>query len=114
MDNYDEAVQPSAEAEGTAPAAKRRQRKPWTEEQKKAAAEKRAERKSMAENLQPGIFVQFGDLETNANGLVEAAKAEFRKEKKRAKITEMELYIKPEERAAYYVINGTFSGKLPL
>ncbi|MBQ9412699.1 MAG: hypothetical protein IJU29_06355 [Oscillospiraceae bacterium] len=107
MEKLDESMEKTA-------APKKRQRKPWTQEQKQAAAARRQEMKDKAENLKPGIFVQFGELESDANALVEAAKAEFRKEKKRAKITELNLYIKPEEHAAYFVINGSFSGKLEL
>ena len=36
----------------------------------------------------------------------------FRKEKKRAQIIEFKLYVKPEERAAYYVVNESFDGKI--
>lgn len=45
--------------------------------------------------------------------LVEAAKADFHTAKKRALITDLKLYIKPEERTAYYVINETYHGKVP-
>ena len=45
--------------------------------------------------------------------LVEAAKADFHKEKKRTLITALKLYVKPEEHMAYYVINGSHEGKIP-
>ena len=48
------------------------------------------------------------DLDT----LVEAAKAGFRQEKKRTPITDLKLYVKPEERTAYYVVNETFNGSV--
>ena len=42
-----------------------------------------------------------------------APKEDFRTVKKRMRITDMKLYVKPEEHAAYYVINGEFNGKVP-
>lgn len=45
--------------------------------------------------------------------LVEAAKADFHKEKKRTLVTSLKLYVKPEEHMAYYVINGSYEGKVP-
>lgn len=95
-----------------APAPAKRTRKPWTEEQKKNAALKRAAAKEKADNLKSGIFVEYGESQVDARALEEAAIVAFRQEKKRARITELNLYIKPEEHAAYYVINGSFSGKV--
>ena len=43
---------------------------------------------------------------------MEAAKAGFRQEKKRTPITDLKLYVKPEERTAYYVVNETFNGSV--
>ena len=44
--------------------------------------------------------------------MVEAAKAEFRQAKKRTPITGLRLYIKPEERTAYYVVNEKYTGSV--
>ena len=80
-----------------------------------AAPKKRSTRKSAAEKTAPSadsVFVQYQNTETDVNALLEQARASFRETKKRTKITELKLYVKPEERAAYYVINGTFEGKL--
>lgn len=60
----------------------------------------------------PDIFVQYSGDEVNTAALVDAAIVQFRAVKKRARITDLKLYIKPEEKAAYYVINGEFSGKV--
>ena len=87
-------------------------RKPMTPEQKAEAARIRAERKQMAENLKPEIFVQFQETQADINELIDRAKAAFKSEKKRTRITDMKLYVKPEERAAYYVINEKSEGKI--
>ena len=48
----------------------------------------------------------------NLDALVEAAKANFRQAKKRTLITDLKLYVKPEERTAYYVVNEKYSGSV--
>ena len=87
-------------------------RKPMTPEQKAAAAEARAVEKAKADNLKPEFVMQYQGDEIALVTLVEAAKADFRASKKRTPVTELKLYVKPEERTAYYVINGKNEGKI--
>ena len=63
-------------------------------------------------HLKPTVIVQFQGAEVDLDTLVEAAKADFRQEKKRTPITELKLYVKPEERMAYYVVNGKHNGSV--
>lgn len=93
---------------------KRGGRKPMTEAEKEAMAKQRAEIKAKAESMVPSLTLQYQGADTDLAGLVEAAKADFKAKKKRTPITELKLYIKPEDGAAYYVINGAFDGKVPL
>ena len=79
---------------------KRPGRRPMTAEEKEAAAKLRAAEKEKADHLKPELI------------LAEAAKADFRSIKKRTLVTSLKLYVKPEEQAAYYVINGDFTGKV--
>ena len=58
------------------------------------------------------VLVQYPEVEVDIDELKERAKAAFREEKKRTPIKDLKLYIKTDERAAYYVINEKFSGKL--
>lgn len=60
----------------------------------------------------PEIVLQYSGAEIEASTLADAAVAQYKAAKKRARIKAIKLYIKPEERAAYYVINGTFNGKV--
>ena len=60
----------------------------------------------------PEIVVQYSGAEVSTSALTEAAVAQFRAVKKRAGIKEIKLYVKPEENAAYFVINGDFTGKV--
>ena len=77
-----------------------------------------AEGKQVAEKLSrtrvpvPEIVVQYAGDEIGTAALTDAAVAQFKSSHKRTKITEFKLYVKPEDRAAYYVINGDFSGKI--
>lgn len=59
-----------------------------------------------------GVFVQFQGGEVDVAAIAEAAKADFKAADKRAKITSLKLYIKPEENTAYYVVNDSVSGKV--
>ena len=88
-------------------------RKPLTAEAKEAAANVRAKLKEKAAHMKPELIVQYQGSEVNTDALIEAAKADFREKKKRTPITALTLYVKPEERMAYYVINGDHEGKIP-
>lgn len=89
-------------------------RKPMTEAQKAEAAKQRETMKKAAENMKPELTLQYQDSETDVMALVEAAKADFKVTHKRTPITSLKLYLKPEDGAAYYVINESASGKIEL
>lgn len=100
--------------EATAPEAKKKPgRKPMTEAEKEAAAKARAAEKAKADNLKPVFVMQFQGNDVDLSSLAETAKADFRQARKRTLITDMKLYIKPEEKTAYYVINETHTGSIP-
>lgn len=87
-------------------------RKPMTPEEKAAAAEARAAEKAKAAQLKPEIIMQFQGDDISMDALAEAAKADFHTTKKRTLVTDLKLYVKPEESTAYYVVNGKFEGKV--
>ena len=87
-------------------------RKPMTAAEKEAAAKARAQEKAKAENLKPEFIVQYQGTDIDLSALAETAKADFRQTKKRTLITEMKLYVKPEEHTVYYVINGNHTGSI--
>lgn len=91
---------------------KRGGRKPMSAEEKAAAAKARADIKVKADNLKPVCVVQFQGSDIDLSDLVESAKSDFHKEKKRTPITDLKLYIKPEERTAYYVVNEKHTGSI--
>lgn len=87
-------------------------RKPMTAEEKETAAKLRSAKKEKASHLKPELFIQYQGEETDLDTLVELAKTHFRTEKKRTPITGLKLYIKPEERTAYYVVNDKYKGQV--
>lgn len=87
-------------------------RQPMTAEEKEAAARARATEREKAENLKPDLIIQYQTDEVDVASLVDAAKADFHQTKKRTLVTALKLYIKPEERTAYYVINDTYTGSV--
>lgn len=81
---------------------------------KKAAAKKTATKKKEAPKTE--IELQIWDKTVSLTGLEEKVKAQFVAEGHRAgRIQNLEIYAKPEEGKAYYVINdGKFSGSVDL
>ena len=103
------------EAENAAPETevkKRSGRKPMTAAEKEIAAKVRAQEKAKAENLKPEFIVQYQGTDVDLAALAEAAKADFHQTKKRTLITDLKLYVKPEEHMAYYVVNGSSTGSI--
>lgn len=63
--------------------------------------------------VKPDIFVQYREYETNMDDIAARIKEDyFRKEV--APIQSMQIYIKTEDSAAYYVINEGCVGKVSL
>ena len=73
---------------------------------------KRTAAKAVGGDVMPVVYVQYQGEEEKIEDLVSAAKAAFAAEHARTKVADLKLYIKPEERAAYYVINEKFAGKI--
>ena len=105
----EEKLVPVEETKAEAP--KKRTRKTVSKEQKQTVAKGRAEA-AKAADLKPSVYVQYQGAEIEVGALLEAAKADFHSEKKRTRITDLKLYVKPEELTAYYVINEKFEGKV--
>lgn len=60
------------------------------------------------------VYVQYGVMEWKTDELTEKAKAAYAAEGNTAAVASVKLYIKPEERKAYYVINDTATGSIEL
>lgn len=79
--------------------------------EKKTAEKKSSEKKELA----PEIFIQYGNKEAELEQVVAAAKQAYVDLGHRvSSIKDLKVYLKPEDFAAYYVINGKVAGKVDL
>ena len=78
---------------------------------KKAAAKKAPAKKAAAKK--ENVVVQFAGKEFDVDAVVEAAKADYKANNKGA-VRSLNVYIKPEDNAAYYVVNSKAEGKIEL
>ncbi len=96
------------------------EKKPDTKTEKKTekVAGKRTYKKAKKvekEALKPDVYLQYQDREAVIEETIEAVKARFVAEGHRVStIKSLQLYLKPEEGAAYYVINQKFAGRVDL
>lgn len=93
------------------------------EVEQKAAVEKAAPKTSAKKTttrttaaVKESITIQFAGKEYTTEQLVKIAKDvwEFDLKKEPADFKEVQLYVKPEEAKAYYVINGTETGSFEI
>ena len=103
---------PAKKAPAKKAPAKKPGRKPMTAAEKEASARARAEAKEKAANMTPTLTLQYAGRDVNVKALVQAAKDEFKAQHKRTPLTELDLYLKPEDGALYYVANGNTAGKI--
>lgn len=80
----------------------------------KAATKKTTAKKAAA--VKETVSIQFAGKEYTTEQLVKIAKDiwEFDLKKDPADFAEVQLYVKPEEAKAYYVINGTETGSFDI
>ncbi len=82
---------------------------------KAATTTKKAPAKKAAAKTETVITVQFQGNEVSIASLEEKVKAQFVAEgNKASSIKSLNVYVKPEEFSAYYVINGDFTGRVDL
>lgn len=118
-----------AEAEKVAAAAKT-ETAPAKKEEAPAVEEKAAEKKpgrkpgskskttkaaAKKEEAVTEVYVQFGPGESSVNAVIDKIKAEYVEQGHRASsIKTLNVYLKPEDRSAYYVINDKVAGRVDL
>ena len=90
-----------------APAAEAKETKE-TKTRKSAKASARRGRPPLA----PELYVEFSGKQYNVTDIIDRAKADYRLTHK-VGVQSCKIYVKPEEEAAYYVVNKV-GGKLPL
>ena len=77
-------------------------------------AKKTAAKKTAKKEIKVRKFVQYFGKEVEEKDMIAAVKKDWTKAngKKVGDIKDITLYVKPEEAAVYYVVNGTDSGKV--
>ena len=79
---------------------------PKAEEPKKETKKAPAKR-AAAKDIKTSVVVQFAGKEVTEKELISAVKKAYTKKgNKVGDIKTIEIYVKPEENAAYYVVNG--------
>ncbi len=106
------AEKPAAKA---APAAKKETvKKETVKKESKAPAKKTAGRKASAKKaeLKSEVHIEFSGKSYTQEDLVRIAKDVWKYDLKQkvGDLTSVEVYVKPEENVAYYVMNGQFTG----
>ena len=83
--------------------------------EKKTAAKKTTAAKKKAE-LKTELFLQFAGKEFTEKDILQKVKDVWTKtlKNKVGDMKDVKIYLKPEESAAYYVINGETTGKVEL
>ena len=79
----------------------------------KAAEKKTTAKTTRATAPVETVKVQFGGDEYDFAEIKKAVEADY-KSKFKGKVKTIEFYIKPEDKAVYYIINGVFSDKIEL
>ncbi|MCD8119162.1 MAG: DUF6465 family protein [Lachnospiraceae bacterium] len=79
---------------------------------KEAAPKSAPAKKATAKKAVSTVYVQYEGLEVNVDEVSAAAKNAWGG--KKGDIETFDLYIKPEDKTAYYVINGTDTGSVAL
>ena len=93
---------------------------PKTTAKAAAAPKKTTTRKATAKKAEPKlnteVYIQFWGKEVYAKDVVTRIKEVWTKEmgKKESELVDLKVYIKPEENAAHYVINGDSFGCINL
>ena len=96
------AAEVKAETKTEAPKAEEKKAEEPKKETKKAPA-----KRTTAKDIKTSVVVQFAGKEVTEKDLIAAVKKAYTKKgNKVGDIKTIEIYVKPEENAAYYVVNG--------
>ena len=78
---------------------------------KKTATKKKTEEK---ETMTNHVFIQTNYSEIVADDVIKKALEAYKAEGNKAKVNNINVYIKPEENAAYYVVNDAVAGRVDI
>lgn len=86
------------------------------EKETKTAAKtaKKAADKALINATVKGLFFEYGDKQIDASALAELAKNDYKANGGKTAVRSLQLYVKAEDNALYYVVNGKENGKVEL
>lgn len=91
------------------------EKKETVKEKAKTAAKKASPKKAAKEPLKPEVFIQFQGREAVVDEAIKKATDEYVAAGHRlSSIKSLQVYLKPEENAAYYVVNQKAAGRVDL
>lgn len=75
---------------------------------KPAPAKKPAAKKAPAKDPKIKVFVEYQGRQVDQDAILKAVKADWKGES----VKSLEVYVKPEDGAVYYVVNGEGAGRV--
>jgi hypothetical protein len=81
---------------------------------KKETTKTTAKKETAKATVDSQVFIQTSYCEIVANDVIEKALNAYKEEGNKTKAKNINVYIKPEENAAYYVINDKIAGKVDI
>ena len=79
-------------------------------EEKTAPAKKPAAKKTAAKAVDTKVFIEFNGAKVAVDEIVENVKATYKANGGSDELKSLEVYVKPDESAAYFVVNGELPG----
>ena len=79
-------------------------------EEKAAPAKKTTCKKTAAKPVEAKVYIEFSNAKVAIDEVVENVKATYKANGGTDEIKSLEVYIKPDESAAYFVVNGELPG----
>ena len=105
----DQLANDATESASTESTPAKKPRKPRAKETDKKAADTAPKKRGRKpKETGPALIttLQIGDIEFDISGIAEKAYKEYKRVHKRKVVTDFRVYVKPEEGAAYYTVNG--------
>lgn len=93
------------------PTVKKAAKAAGTTAKKAASTAKKAASSAKKATEKVTAYVEFNGRQISTAEIADKVREAYKAENKRGAIKSIEIYVKPEENAAYYVVNGKAEGK---
>ena len=88
------------------------EKKPAAKKSTKTTVVKEEVKAEVKAEAKAEVFVEFNNAQESIDELVENVKKKFAADGNTEEIKSVKIYLKPEERTAYYVVNDTIHGQM--